>query len=98
MADTVVPMTLRVPDGGAMLNKPAHLVVSSVGLFITLERPSLEVSWVGVRGFHLDITDSDVASEKWQEIVQTLQKSDMIEVYIPWQNINHIQNLVYRAK
>lgn len=104
MADTSVPMTSIVPDGGQLLNKPAHFVSSDYGCFLTIERPTLESSYVHIRGFRLDsgdVTGPEAVQKtknNWQKIMQNKSKTDMVEVYIPWVKIGHIQNLIYKAK
>jgi hypothetical protein len=98
----------QVPTLGQLNPKPAHLVIlkEKVGVaknshnlcFLSFDQPNMAgVSFIQVKGFFTEET-VEAISEKFRDMVQTVDKEKCEEVYIPWANIERIKSLVYKAK
>lgn len=103
---TAIPVATRVPDGSPISIKPCHLVVfvpekantKTQKLFVALERPLLETGYIQAKGFFVD-SDKESIINSWQDMVKMhmTDKKNVVEIYVPWLKIDHIQNLVYKA-
>lgn len=67
-------------------------------MFIALERPVLETSFIQTKGFFVDVDEETIVGN-WQELVRThtIDKKNVQELYIPWHSVSYIRNLVYKA-
>jgi hypothetical protein len=103
--DVVVNPVAFVPTGPGVKVQYPHLiklrdVVGSkviYSVFLTTEQPNIENNYVKVKGVFLDGDDTGLLS-KLNEIMGNINKSDIVEVVLPWNRIDHIKNLLFKAK
>jgi hypothetical protein len=105
--DFVINTTLRVPDGTAISNKPCYLITlderTGVGKniqhrrFIAVDLPTLMPSYIQTKGFYT-AAEEDIVVKDFKSILQSMDKEQMIELYVPWQHIKCIRSLVFKAK
>src|SRR5579885_2350940 len=100
---TAIPVSTKVPEGSVISTKPCHLVCMSNGaktkkMFIALERPVLDVSYIQTKGFFVEFSEEEVV-ENWMNIVKELSvdKNNIMEMYFPWHSVSYIRNLVYKS-
>jgi hypothetical protein len=108
MTDSAIQVLHSVPQNTTISPKPCHLVcikndksnkgVKTDKMFIALERPVLETSFIQTKGFFVD-ADEEAIVNGWQDMVKTYttDKKNVQELYIPWHSISYIRNLVYKA-
>jgi hypothetical protein len=105
--DFVINTTMRVPDGTAISNKPCYLITldekTGVGKnithrrFIAVDLPTLMPSYIQTKGYYTEAEEEMVVKE-FKNILQGMDKEQMIELYVPWQHIKHIRSLIFKAK
>jgi hypothetical protein len=98
----------QVPVAGQLNPKAAHLIVlkEKIGVaknahnrcFVSLEQPVMAgVSFVQSKGFYSD-EPQEVIAEKYREMITTVNKDLIEDLYIPWHEIAKVKSLVYKAK
>lgn len=100
--DVIIASTGIVPSSNMVPPKPSYLikVVSdnkkSKKLFVTIEQPKIETSYVQSKGFYYD-GDEETLIAKYLDIVSSHNKALYVEVWIPWHSIEIIRSLVFRG-
>lgn len=100
--DVVINSTGLVPNGSLISQKPSYLIKiysdnkKSRKLFVTIDQPKIESSYVQCKGFYYN-GDEEVLYSTYAEIVSSQNKALNIEVWIPWHSIEIIRSLVFRG-
>lgn len=102
--DLVIASTFNVPTGAAQQIKPCYLVkfvasAKKTQLFIVIGEPKFETAFVQGKGFFVDsgLDEEDVVTS-YQKLVTGVDKSTMVEMWLPWHNIVFVRSLVYKGK
>jgi hypothetical protein len=105
--DLSIATTYNVPQAGAQPTKPPHLVVlnGKVGVaknshnecFLAIEAPEMQTAYVKARGYFMDATPEDI-SKGWRDMLTSIDKDRIEELYIPWSDVKRVKNLTYKAK
>lgn len=66
-------------------------------LFLTIDRPDLQNSFVQAKGFFVDFSEEE-ASSNYNNILTNTSKDVIVEVILPWHKISIIKNLIFKAK
>jgi hypothetical protein len=107
MSDIAVQATYNVPQAGAKPPKPAHLIVltDTVGTgknkhnrcFLTIEPPLINGNCVQAKGFYTDLSKDEILGS-YTELVATVKKESIEELFFSWTYITTIKNLSFKAK
>ena len=105
--DILIGTQLRVPDGSTISAKPCYLITltEKVGTgktaqqkrFIAVDLPTLQTSFIQTKGFYTEATEEEVLLN-FKVILSTMDKDQMLELYLPWHSIISIRSLVFKAK
>ena len=108
--DLSVIATMSVPTGTAINNKPCYLITltekvgTGVGKamrhrrFLALELPTMQPSHIQCKGFFLEQDDESIIVNSFRQIIQSTDKDNITELFLPWHSVNAIRNLVFKAK
>lgn len=94
-----VPTTVAVPK------KPSYLIFledatpknKRTKKFITLDKPEFVSGFVQVKGFFTDLPEDEVI-KTFPEVLTSVAKDLILEVFIPWQRITYMRSLVFKQK
>ena len=104
-SDVVVNPVAFVPNGPVAKVQYPHLIklrdiVGSkvvYSLFLTTEQPNIENNYVKAKGVFLELDEANLLL-KLNETISNVNKADIVEVVLPWNRIDHIKNLLFKAK
>jgi hypothetical protein len=108
--DLSVIATMSVPAGTAINNKPCYLITltekvsTGVGKamrhrrFLALELPTMQPSHIQCKGFFVEQEDEATIVNSFRQIVQSTDKDNITELFLPWHSVCSVRNLVFRAK
>lgn len=100
--DVIISSTGLVPNGSVISQKPSYLIKifsenkKSKKLFVTIDQPKIETSYVQCKGFYYD-GDEDALYANYIDIVSSQNKALNVEVWIPWHSIELIRSLVFKG-
>lgn len=100
--DLIIASTSIIPNGSVIIQKPSYLIKifsdnkKSKKMFVAIEQPKIETSYVQCKGFYYD-GDEDSLYSKYNDIIANHSKSLQLEVWFPWHSIELIRSLVFRA-
>lgn len=106
--DLVIGPQLRVPDGSVISAKPSYLITltektgNSKSMqfkkFISLDLPNTtHPHFVQAKGFFCD-QDEEAIIANYKQIVATIDKEKVIEIYFSASSVFSIRSLVFKAK
>lgn len=105
--DYVVEAQLRVPDGSIISAKPCYLITLTEKInkgkaeqqrrFIALDLPSMQPAYVQTKGFYTDASEEEIV-QNFRSLLQSTNKDQVLELYLPWHSISHIRSLVFKHK
>lgn len=106
--DLVIGPQMRVPDGSVISAKPSYLIIltektgtgksNQFRKFISLDLPNTaHPHFVQAKGFYCD-QDEDSIIMNYKQIVATVDKEKIIEIYFSASSVFSIRSLVFKAK
>jgi hypothetical protein len=101
--DLVLNPQMRVPDGSVISAKPSYLITlkeksARYEFFVALDKPdTTRPHFVPTKGFYCD-QNEDVIIANYKQLIQSIDKSKIIEIEFEASSIFSIRSLVYRAK
>jgi hypothetical protein len=107
MPDIAVQATYNVPNAGAQLAKPPHLIVLRYMIgtgkkqhnqcFIALDQPAINQGCAQAKGYFTDLSVEEV-SKTFRELIPTLDKEQQEDNTFPLESVVRIKNLTFKAK
>lgn len=106
MSGDIAVGIVPAPSIGSISKKPPHLVVVespegksklSIKFFISLDKPSVDVGFINVKGFFIDKEEKDI-NDNYIELVTNVSKENIEEIMFPHHRVVRIKNLVFKAK
>lgn len=100
--DLVIQSTWNVPNGTVMAQKPAYLVKflqegkKVCKLFLAVEQPNFQTSFVQVKGFFYTGDEASVY-KTYNEIVVSEDKANYVEMWLPWHVLESVRSLVFKG-
>jgi len=96
--------TVGIPTVGVLNKKPIYLITLDdtegkykiVKKFIALDKPDSQNGFVLVKGFFTEL-DDDTITKKYQELLTSISKDLILDMWFPWHKINNIRSLVFNA-
>lgn len=100
MSDIIVQSTNKTTIAASIGAKPIYAIFfegKSKKLFLTVDKPDLQISHVAARGIFVEKTEAEILNS-FTEILTTSTKEDILEMIFPWSKISSIRNLIFKAK
>jgi hypothetical protein len=106
--DISIATTFNVPNAGAQLAKPPHLIVlnEKVGVaknshnlcFLTTEPPIMNnTSFIQAHGCFSEATAEEIV-KGYRDMVLAFNKDQIEEITFSWSDVKRVKNLTYKAK
>ncbi len=98
--DIAIGMSTRNLNSPPVSLKPSYLIYlndKNNNLFVALDKLDMQSNCVLVKGFFCSESEN-IISSGFNEIINSVKKENIVEIYFPWHKINKIKNLVFKSK
>ncbi len=102
--DIIVASTLNIPVGGVISSKPAYLITfepegkKASELFLTIEMPNVQSSFIHAKGFFLDAKEYEINAivAGYKTIIASQAAESFLEIWLPWHRVSNMRSLVFK--
>jgi len=99
--DIHISSTLNIPSAMTP-SKPSYLVKllpelkGKPRLFVAIELPKFDTSYIQVKGFFYEGEESDIVTNYAVRIAEA-DKSNFVEMWFPWHGIINVKSLIFKG-
>jgi len=101
--DFAIGVTAVLPNAGALMKKPPHLIYLTDGKgklterFLSMDKPEVQNGFIQVKGIYVEESDDELI-KNFFDILTSASKELILEMMFPLHRISGIRNLVFKAK
>lgn len=102
MSNDIAIGPVGLPNIGALIKKPPHLVELTEGKtkinFLSLDKPELLSDYIQVKGRVISSTEMESVSKDLVAFINSIHKDTIEECLFPSHRVLSIKNLAFKAK